>query len=165
MIEGSRQEGRERASGKSISKEAPAALHPVLWEWEDCMTWSETLCQHPADCTAKQTRVSHRHGGEGEERKLCIPEGLCLGPAGFTTTRGPGVTDWQYESVNQTVYHAEEVPCGEAASFLCLVKSSNMHRVSSAGRSWDHSQWDHHSTHSTELSGGVGWLGSWEWLA
>lgn len=42
---------------------------------------------------------------------------------------------------------------------------SDMHRVSSAGRSWDHSQWDHHSTHSTELSGGVGWLGCWEWLA
>lgn len=85
MTGASRQEGRERASGKSISKEAPAALHPVLWEWEDCMTWSETLFQHPADCTAKQMRVSHRHGGEGEERKLCIPEGLCLGPAGFTT--------------------------------------------------------------------------------
>lgn len=50
------------------------------------MTWIETLCQHPADCTAKQTRFSHRHGGEGKERKLCIPEGLCLGPGAFATT-------------------------------------------------------------------------------
>lgn len=48
MLEASRQEGGERESGKSISKEAPAALHPVLWEWEDCMTWSETPL--PASC-------------------------------------------------------------------------------------------------------------------
>lgn len=88
------------------------------------MAWSETLCQHPADCTAKQTHVSHRHGGEGEGRKLCIPEGLCLGPGGFATLPGPGVTDWQYESINHAVYHAEEVTCGEASSFLRLVKSS-----------------------------------------
>lgn len=121
---GIKAKGGERASGKSISKEAPAALHPVLWEWEDCMTWSETLCQHPADCTARQTHVSRRHGREGKERRLCIPEGLCLGPGGFATTRSPGVTDRQYESVNQTVYHAEEVTCGEAASFLCLVTCS-----------------------------------------
>lgn len=127
------------------------------------MTWSETLCQHPADCTAKQTHVSHRHGGEGEERKLCIPEGLCLGSGGFASTRSPGVTHRQYESINQTVYHAEEVTCGEAASLLCLVTSSLTCTVSSAGRSWDHSQWDYHPTHSTEQSRGAGWLGSWEW--
>lgn len=48
MLETSRHEGGERESGKSISKEAPAALHPVLWEWEDCMTWSETPL--PASC-------------------------------------------------------------------------------------------------------------------
>lgn len=88
------------------------------------IAWRETLCQHPADCTAKQTHVSHRHGGEGEGRKLCIPEGLCLGPGGFATLAGPGVTDWQYESINHAVYHAEEVTCGEASSFLRLVKSS-----------------------------------------
>lgn len=88
------------------------------------MTWSETVCQHPADCTAKQTHVPHRHGGEGEERNLCVPEGLCLGSGGFATTHSPGATHRQYESVNQIVYHAEEVTCGEAASFLCLATSS-----------------------------------------
>lgn len=37
---------------------------------------------------------------------------------------------------------------------------SDMHRVSSAGRSWDHSHWDHHPTHPAELSAGPGWPGS-----
>lgn len=32
----------------------------------------------------------------------------------FAAIHGPGVTCPQYASVNQTVYHAEEVMCSEA---------------------------------------------------
>lgn len=39
---------------------------------------------------------------------------------------------------------------------------SDMDRVSSAGRSWDHSCWDHHPTHPAELPAWPGWLGSQE---
>lgn len=79
------------------------------------MAWSERPCQHPADCTTtEQTRVSRRHGGVGRERKLYAPEGPCSGPGAFAAIHGPGVTCRQYGSVNQAVYHAEEVTCGEA---------------------------------------------------
>lgn len=156
MLEASRQEGGERESGKSISKEAPAALHPVLWEWEDCMTWSETPL--PASCWlhSQANPCIHR---DMEER---VKRGSSAFLRVFVAISGPGVTDQQYESVNQTTYHAEDVTWWSSLLPLPGKILSDMHRVSSAGRSWDHSWWDHHPTHSTELSGGAGWLGSWE---
>lgn len=79
MLGASRQEVGERESGKSISKEAPELC--TLCSGNGRIAWPGVRPSASILLTAQPSKsmCSHRHGGEGEERKLCS-EGLCSHP-------------------------------------------------------------------------------------
>lgn len=118
---------------------------------EECVAWSERPYQHPADCISEQTCVSLRRGA-GRERKLFTPEGPFSGLGRFAGIRGPEVTlaVWKCKS--------DYLSCrgGNIVKQPGCKILFDMHRVSSAGRSWNHSCWDHHTTHPAELPAGPG---------
>lgn len=55
------------------------------------MAWSERHCQHLADCTTEQTRVSHRHAGPAERGNCALLRVLAQAPVDSQPPVGQGL--------------------------------------------------------------------------